>query len=131
MIFKSNAAIYSSGYAFTNINTLNIGLYNGVYQTIGSLIIGYWCPEVALLTDVLNLVTNQMNALDFGAFVAGLYEMSDLSVGLTIASGILGMVTSDVALADKVVRVNFDFRVSAHYIYSPSNQIKQAVILHP
>lgn len=111
----------------TNINTLNIGLYNGVYQTIGSLIIGYWCPEVALLTDVLNLVTNQMNALDFGAFVAGLYDMSDLSVGLTIASGILGMVTSEVALADKVVRVNFDFRVSAHYIYSPSNQIKQAV----
>ena len=115
----------------TNINSLNIGLYNGVYQTIGSLIIGYWCPEVALLTDVLNLVTNQMNALDFGAFVAGLYEMSDLSVGLTIASGILGMVTSDVALGDKVVRVNFDFRVSAHYIYSPSNQIKQAVILYP
>ena len=115
----------------TNINLLNIGLYNRVYQTIGSLIIGYWCPEVALLTDILNLVTNQMNALDFGAFVAGLYEMSDLSVGLTIASGILGMVTSDVALGDKVVRVNFDFRVSAHYIYSPSNQIKQAVILYP
>ena len=119
-----------------DINLLNIGVYNGVYESIASAVVAYYCPQVAALVDVLNLVTGQMNALDFGAFVAGMYEdvsdnMARYSKALTIASTILGMVTSEVSLEDRVVRINIDFRTSAHYIFDKNNKIKAVRIFYP
>ena len=77
-----------------------------------------------------------MNLLDFGAFVAGMYEdvsvnMKRYSIALTIASTILGMVTSDVSTEDRVVRINIDYRTSAHYIFDKNNKIKAVRILYP
>ena len=99
------------------------------------LLLQYW-PIIAALVDVLNLLTGQMNALDFGAFVAGMYEdvsenMAKYSKALTIASTILGMVTSEVSLEDRVVRINIDFRTSAHYIFDKNNKIKAVRIFYP
>lgn len=119
-----------------DINLLNIGIYNGVYESICSAVLAYYCPPVAALVDVLNLVTSQMNALDFGAFVAGMYEdvsesMLKYSKALTIASLLLEMATSEVSLEDKVVRINLDIRTSAHYIYDKNNKIKAVRIFYP
>ena len=119
-----------------DINLLNIGVYNGVYESISSAVVAYYCPQIATLSDVLKLVTGEMNALDFGAFVAGMYEdvsenMAKYSKALTLASAILGMVTSGVSLKDRVVRINLDFRTSAHYIFDENNKIKAVRIFYP
>ena len=119
-----------------DINLLNFGVYNGIYESISSAVVAYYCPQIATLSDVLKLVTGEMNALDFGAFVAGMYEdvsenMAKYSKTLTLASAILGMVTSGVSLKDRVVRINLDFRTSAHYIFDENNKIKAVRIFYP
>ena len=116
-----------------NINLLNVGVYNGLYESICMLVIGYYCPEIALLKDVIDLVTMEMDALSFGAFITGFMDdttASKYSLALTLASTALGVTTSEVCVGDKVVEVKFATSKYAEYIYDSNNKIKFARIFY-
>ena len=62
---------YVNNYYKETINYLTIGMYNGLYSSIGSLVYGYICPGLMIASDIISLVTEQMNVFDFGSFLTG------------------------------------------------------------
>ena len=114
----------------SNINELTLGSYNGLYESIAELVLGYYCPEVALLIDITQLVTEESNALDFGSLVASLYGMDDYANVLSIASIVLGMATSEVQIGDRVIDISFNAYSHAEYVFDKDNRIKEVRIFN-
>ena len=116
--------------ASSNINALTLGSYNGFYESIAEFVLGYYCPEVALLGDIIQLVTEESNALDFGALVASLYDLDDYANALSIASTVLGMATSEVQIGDRVINISFNAYSHAEYVFDEDNRIKEVRIFN-
>ena len=114
----------------SNINALTLGSYNGLYESIAELVLGYYCPEVALLVDIIQLVTEESNALDFGSLVASLYGLDDYANALSIASTALGMATSEVQIGDRVINISFNAYSHAEYVFDEDNRIKEVRIFN-
>lgn len=116
--------------ASSNINALTLGSYNGLYESIAEFVLGYYCPEVALLGDIIQLVTEELNALDFGALVASLYDLDHYANALSIASTVLGMSTSEVQIGDRVINISFNAYSHAEYVFDEDNRIKEVRIFN-
>lgn len=116
--------------ASSKINALTLGSYNGLYESVAELVLGYFCPEVALLVDITQLVTGESNALDFGSLVASLYGLDDYANALSIASTLLGMSTSEVQIGDRVINISFNAYSHAVYIFDEIDQIKEVRIFN-
>lgn len=114
----------------SNINALTLGSYNGLYESIAELVLGYYCPEVALLVDIIQLVTEESNALDFGSLVVSLYGLDDYANALSIASTVLGMATSEVQIGDRVINISFNAYSHAEYVFNEDNRIKEVRIFN-
>ena len=114
----------------SNINALTLGSYNGLYESIAELVLGYYCPEVALLVDIIQLVTEESNALDFGSLIASLYDLDDYANALSIASTVLGMATSEVQIGDRVINISFNAYSHAEYVFDEYNRIKEVRIFN-
>lgn len=114
----------------SNINALTLGSYNGLYESIAELVLGYYCPEVALLVDITQLVTEESNALVFGSLVASLYGLDDYANALSIASTVLGMATSEVQIGDRVINISFNAYSHAEYVFDEDNRIKEVRIFN-
>ena len=114
----------------SNINALTLGSYNGLYESIAELVLGYYCPEVALLVDITQLVTEESNALDFGSLIASLYDLDDYANALSIASTVLGMATSEVQIGDRVINISFNAYSHAEYVFDEDNRIKEVRIFN-
>ena len=112
------------------INALTLGSYNGLYESIAELVLGYYCPEVALLVDITQLVTKESNALDFGALVASLYGLDDYANALSAASTALGIATSEVQIGDRVINISFNAYSHAEYVFDEENHIKEVRIFN-
>lgn len=70
-----------------------------------------------------------MNALDFTALLADLHGLSNLSIGLSIASTVLGAVESEIETGDKVVQLQFDGRLKVFCFFDKNNHIKETRVL--
>ena len=116
--------------ALSKINWLTIGSYNGVYESIAQLVLGYYCPEVALLVDVTKLLTEEVDAFGFAAFVATVFGLDEYAQVLSNFSTLLGMATSEVQIGDRVVNISFNAYSHAVYVFDKDNRIKEVRIFN-
>ena len=115
-----------------NVNALTLGIYNGFYETIASLVIGYYCPQVSVLLDVLSLledsVDGQIDAISFGAFIAGQLEMDDIANALSYFSSASEIVNSNVSIGDPIICISFSPAARAEYIFDANYNIEKVII---
>ncbi len=114
------------------INALTLGSYNGFYESIASLVIGYYCPQVAALTDVISLIDDAVNgkidAISFGAFIAEMLHMDDIAAALSFFSSTSDIIDCDVILGDPVVRISFSAYAYAEYVFDADYNPKKVSI---
>ena len=115
------------------INALTIGSYNGFYETIATLVIGYYCPQVGELIDVINLVDNmvtgKIDAISFGAFIAEYcLDMKDIAMALNFFSSASDVIDCDVVVGDPVIRISFSAYAYAEYVFDADHNIKKVRI---
>ena len=106
--------------------------YNGFYESLASLVIGYFCPQIAALTDVISLVSDAVNgkidAISFGAFIAELLQKSDIANALDFFSSAADIIDCDVCIGDPVVRICFSPYAYAEYVFDANHNIKKVRI---
>ena len=83
-----------------------------------------------MLVDITQLVTEEINVLDFGSLVASLYGLDDYANVLSIASTVLGMATSEVQIGDRVINISFNAYSHAMYVFDEDNGIKEGRIFN-
>ena len=119
----------------STINALSIGTYNGFYETIASLVIGYYCPPMGDLIDVISLVndmtTGEIDAISFGSFIAGLMDLDDIATALSFFSSASDIIDCDVLIGDPVVRISFSAYAFAEYVFDTNYNIKKVKINYP
>lgn len=77
-----------------------------------------------IAADIISLLTEQMNVFDFGSFLTGFSNtpgMEKASLSLQIASGVLGVLTSDVSVEDVRYIVTGSY-YAGHFIYTPEGE---------
>lgn len=116
---SGNSTIY-----FSEVTFLNIGNYNGLTNSIHDLVMGIFCPEVSLVQDIIELLTHQMNAIDFSALVADVFDYSNISTGLSIASAIIEATDINVSLDDIIVYIDLNRYLQGHFIFSSDGKFK-------
>lgn len=56
-----------------------MGSYNGFYETIASLVVGYYCPIVGEMLDLISFAMDvakgEIDAMSFGSIIAGLLDL--------------------------------------------------------
>lgn len=102
--------------------------YTGVFGLFNDLVIGYYAPKISLIKDITDALTGQMNALDFSAMAAGIYELDGVSTGLAVASTALDFINSNIETGDHLVKVNAG-PFYGRYIYSTDGQLKMVKIV--
>ena len=114
------------------INLFTIGSYNSFYETIATLVIGYYCPPIGTLTDIISLAeemsTGEMDAISFGSFVAGLIDLDDIATALSLFSSASNIIDCDVVIGDPVIRISFSAYAHAEYVFDTSYNIKKVSI---
>ena len=122
----------ASGVSKTTINEFTIGAYNGFYESIASIVIGYYCPQVGELFDVISLARDiangEMDAMSFGAFIAGLLDLDDIATVLSFFSSTSDIINCDVCIGDTVIRIMFCAYACAEFIFDVNHNIKKARI---
>jgi len=114
------------------INAWTIGSYNEFYETIATLVIGYYCPEMGTLIDIINLAkdiaSGKMDAISFGSFIAGLMDLDDIATALSFFSSASDVIDCDVVIGDPVVRISFSAYAHAEYVFDTDYNIKKVSI---
>ena len=114
------------------INAWTIGSYNGFYETIATLVIGYYCPEMGTLIDIISLAkdisSGEMDAISFGSFIAGLMDLDDIATALSFFSSASDVIDCDVVIGDPVVRISFSAYAHAEYVFDTDYNIKKVSI---
>ena len=114
------------------INAWTIGSYNGFYETIATLVIGYYCPPMGTLIDIISLAediaSDEMDAISFGSFIAGLMNLDDIATALSFFSSASDVIDCDVVIGDPVVRVSFSAYAHAEYVFDTDYNIKKVNI---
>ena len=118
----------------STIDALSIGTYNGFYETIASLVIGYCCSPMGDLIDVISLVTDmaagEIDAISFGSFIAGLMDLNDIAIALSFFSSASDIIDCDVLIGDPVVRIAFSAYAFAEYVFDTNYNIKKVKIIY-
>ena len=119
----------------STINALTIGAYNGFYETIASLVIGYYCPIMGTLIDIVgwanDIATGKMDAISFGSFIAELVGLDDIAIALSFFSSASDIIDCDVVIGDPVVRISFSAYAYAEYVFDTNFNIKKVSINYP
>lgn len=115
------------------INWITVGSYNGFYETIASTVVGYYCPTVGMLSDIISLledtVKGKIDAISFGAFLAGLSkDMKGIAMALNIFSSASDIIDCDVIVGDPIVRIAYSAYACAEYIFDINYNIKKVII---
>ena len=116
-----------------NLNGITVGSYNGIYETIASTVVGYCCPTVGMLSDIISLIEDtvkgKIDAISFGAFLAGLSEdMNGIAMALNIFSSASDIIDCDVVVGDPIVRISYSPYACAEYIFDINYNIKKVII---
>ena len=118
----------------SSINGLTIGSCNGFYETIASVVIGYCCPTVGTLLDIVSLVRDavdgEIDAISFGAFLAGLLDMDDIATALSFFSSASDIIDCDVSIGDPVVHISFSAYAFAENVFDSNYNIKKVKIIY-
>lgn len=107
-----------------DLNAFNIGDFNGLTNSIHELVIGIYCPPIAMTQNILDLITHQMNGIDFMAMVSDLFEYSDLANGLSIVSALMDATDAGISKDDKLIVVKLNGAIQGNFIFSPAGQFK-------
>ena len=105
-------------------NTIKL---DGVLDLFQDLVLGYYAPEIVLINDITDILTFQMNPIEFSSFAADIYGLQNLSLALSIANEILDFSDNPLQEGDYCVRVSAG-RVGYFY-YSDSGQLKHIRIV--
>ena len=116
---QGDSIVYNS-----EVTVLNIGNYNGFNTAINDLILGYYCPQISMAQNILELITHQMTAIDFSAMVLDLFGYSNIANGLSIASATIEANNTNVSLQDKIVFIDLGRLLRGHFIFGPDNKFK-------
>lgn len=101
----------------------DIAAYNGTYELFNDLILGYYAPKISLAKSIVNLLVEETNPLDFAALAADVYGCGQVSVALSIASNVVGFITTNMRSGDYIVKVNAG-PYHGRYVYSPNCGLK-------
>jgi len=118
----------------SSVNAFTLGSYNGFYETIASVVIGYYGPLVGELADVISLLRDayngELDSMSFGAFIAGLLDLDDIALALSFFSSASEIIDSDVEVGDPIIRISFSAYASAEYIFDVNHNIKKTIIIY-
>ena len=119
-----NAVLSAVG--INEVDILNITKYNGFDSALHDLIVGYYCPTISLAQSIIDIITHQMNAIEFSALVLDEFGYEKISLGLSIASATVDALNSEVQLTDRVVIVVVK-SVKAYCIFSHDGKFKRVI----
>ncbi len=118
---------YNYGFTFVesrDLNIFNIGDFNGLNNSINDLVIGIFCPTIAMTQNILDLITHQMNGIDFSAMVLDAFGYSNLANGLSMVSAVMDATNSGVNTDDILIVIRLNNAIQGYFIFSPTGKFK-------
>ena len=107
-----------------DLNIFNIGDFNGLNNSINDLVIGIFCPTIAMTQNILDLITHQMNGIDFSAMVLDLFGYSNIANGLSMVSAVMDATNTGINTDDKLIVVRLNNAIQGNFIFSPTGKFK-------
>ncbi len=107
-----------------DLNIFNIGNFNGLNNSINDLVIGIFCPSIAMTQNILDLITHQMNGIDFSAMVLDLCGYSNIANGLSMVSAVMDATNTGINTDDQLIVVRLNNAIQGNFIFSPDNKFK-------
>ena len=107
-----------------DLNIFNIGDFNGLNNSINDLIIGIFCPAIAMTQNILDLITHQMNGIEFSSMVLDLCGYSNIANGLSLVSAVMDATNSGVSTNDTLIVIRLNNAIQGYFIFSPTGKFK-------
>ena len=107
-----------------DLNIFNIGDFNGLNNSINDLIIGIFCPAIAMTQNILDLITHQMNGIEFSSMVLDLCGYSNIANGLSLVSAVMDATNSGVGTNDTLIVIRLNNAIQGYFIFSPTGKFK-------
>ena len=74
--------------------------------------------------NILDLITHQMNGIDFSAMVLDLFGYSNIANGLSMVSAVMDATNTGINTDDKLIVVRLNNAIQGNFIFSPTGKFK-------